>query len=446
MTAATLPRPVAALPAAATAPSAEVSGRRRLRFGSALDRYVFSEFIKIFIVTALGFPILVFVIDLVDSLNKYLERHVTPGQLALSYVYWLPETMFNVLPAAVLFATVFTVGAVTRYSEITAAKASGISFYRFILPIVAGATLATALGLTLGELAAPANARRLAVLKETHDENGSARSNFAYAADGGRVYKAQTLSVDAGTMNAVEIDRKGNGRDYPGLLVAAEGAKWTAGRGWVLRKGTMHILPSDSTVGGRRSGAAADSGLTDARVDAPPTVRVRSRGARDVRDARGGAATTAATGMRAGPLPVDLAFDFDSVLDRQITERPRDLMVTPKAPDDMNYRDLGRFIRSMQRSGADVNTLRVTRMLKIAIPVTCVIILLFGAPLATSTQRGGAAYGIGLSLGTTILFLVLIQLTKAVGGKGLIPPEAAAWVPSVLFGLAGAVLLSRTRT
>jgi lipopolysaccharide export system permease protein len=112
----------------------------------------------------------------------------------------------------------------------------------------------------------------------------------------------------------------------------------------------------------------------------------------------------------------------------------------------MDYAELGRFIQAMQRSGADVNTLRVTRMLKIAIPVTCVIILLFGAPLATSTQRGGAAWGVGLSLGTTIVFLVLIQLTKAIGGKGLIVPELAAWIPSALFGVIGAVLLARTRT
>ncbi len=415
---ATLPIPMPAVAPPAGAPpagapqaerTAEFSGRRRVRFGSALDRYVFTEFMKIFVVTAFGFPILVFVIDLVDSLPKYLERHITTAQLALSYVYWLPETMFNVLPAAVLFATVFTVGAVTRYSEITAAKASGISFYRFILPIVAGATLATGLGLTLGELAAPANARRLAVLKETHDENGSARTNFAYAADAGRVYKVQSLSVDAGTMTGVEIDRKGNGVEYPGLLLASEGAKWNAGRGWTLRKGTMHVLPGDSAH------ADADSAVS-------------------------------ASGVRTARLPIDIAFAYDSIVDRQMTERPRDLMVTPKAPDDMDYRELGRFIRAMQRSGADVNTLRVTRMLKIAIPVTCVIILLFGAPLATSTQRGGTAYGVGLSLGTTILFLVLIQLTKAVGGKGLIPPEVAAWVPSLLFGVTGAVLLSRTRT
>ena len=388
----------ATLPPAVRAAAAARSARRRVRFGSALDRYVFVEFFKIFTVTAFGFPLLVFVIDMVDNLNKYLERKLTAGDLLLNYLYWTPETMFNVLPAAVLFATVFTVGAVTRHSEITAAKASGISFYRFILPIVAGAGVATVLGLLLGEVAPGANARRLVVIKETRDANGRARANFAYAADGGRVYKAGQLSVDQGLLTRVEVERKGNGADYPGMLTAADEARWrpapagavrAAGGGWVLVHGAMHLLPSDSAV---------------------------------------------------------LSFQFDSLVDRRMTERPRDLMVTPKAPDDMDFRELGRFIRAMERSGAEVNALRVSRMLKVSIPATCVIILLFGAPLATSTQRGGAAYGVGLSLGTTVLFLVLIQLTRAIGGKGIITPELAAWLPSAVFGVAGAFLLARTRT
>jgi lipopolysaccharide export system permease protein len=366
---------------------------RRLRVGSALDRYVFAEFAKIFLVTALGFPLLVFVIDLVDHLNTFLERKLTMPEIALGYVYWLPETMFNVLPAAVLFATVFTVGAVTRHSEITAAKASGISFYRFILPIVFGAAIATGLGLALGEVAPRANAIRLRIIKETKDLGGAARVSFVYAAEEGRVYKVGTLSVDSALLTAVEVERKGNGPDYPTLLTAAERARYArdtvGGRRWTLARGTMHVIPSDT---------------------------------------------------------MSLAFSFDSLTDRRMTERPRDLMLTPRAPEDMNYAELGRFIRAMERSGADVNTLRVTRMLKIAIPVTCVIILLFGAPLATSTQRGGAAFGVGLSLGTTIVFLVLIQLTKAIGGKGLIPPEFAAWIPSLLFGVVGGWLLVRTRT
>jgi lipopolysaccharide export system permease protein len=112
----------------------------------------------------------------------------------------------------------------------------------------------------------------------------------------------------------------------------------------------------------------------------------------------------------------------------------------------MRYRELGRYITALERSGSDVNELRVERALKLAIPVTCIIIALFGAPLATTNQKGGAAWGIGVSLAITIAFLGMIQLTKAVGGKGLMDPEMAAWSPNVIFGLAGLILLARVRT
>src|SRR5213078_3333458 len=111
----------------------------------ALDRYVFLEFWKIFVTTALGFPVLVNIIDLTDNLDKYLGQHLSIGRIALSYLYWLPDSMFMILPAAVLFATVFSIGAFTRHSEVTAAKASGISFYRLALPIFVGACFAAVL-------------------------------------------------------------------------------------------------------------------------------------------------------------------------------------------------------------------------------------------------------------------------------------------------------------
>ena len=142
----------------------------------------------------------------------------------------------------------------------------------------------------------------------------------------------------------------------------------------------------------------------------------------------------------------NITFTFDSARARYFNQRPIELTDSPKAPEEMRFFELGRFIRAMERSGADVNQLRVERMLKIAVPVTCIVILLFGAPLATSTQRGGAAYGIGISLATTMIFLVLIQLTKAIGGGGLLPPNVAAWMPNAVFGVTGAFLLARTRT
>ena len=356
----------------------------------ALDRYVFWEFWKIFVPFAIGFPVLVSVIDLTDNLDKYLNRKIPMGDIALSYLYWMPESMFMVLPAAVLFATVFSIGAATRHSEITAAKASGISFYRFIAPIFVGALCATALGLVIGEIAPPFNARRAELLQEKKSRAANDRYNFAYAAEEGRVYKISSLNVEKGLIDGLEVERKGRGPDYPTYVyTAAQGHYDGKARRWRFVSGELHILPDTTT---------------------------------------------------------DIALAYDSLFDNRLGERPLDLTTTPKAPQDMGYRELGRFIAALERSGSDVNELKVERMLKITIPVTCLVILLFGAPLATSTQRGGAAYGVGVSLGTTIVFLMMIQLTKAVGAKGIIPPDIAAWVPSIIFGVVGAWLMSRVRT
>ena len=69
-----------------------------------------------------------------------------------------------------------------------------------------------------------------------------------------------------------------------------------------------------------------------------------------------------------------------------------------------------------------------------------------GAPLATSTQRGGTAFGVGVSLAITVIFLMLLQLTQAIGAGGIIRPELAAWLPGALFAVIGAVLLIKVRT
>lgn len=354
-----------------------------------LDRYVFSEFWKIFVTTALGFPLLLIVFDLTDNLDTYLNRQLTQGDLLLSYVYWLPDSVFLILPAAVLFATVFSIGGLTRHSEITAAKASGISFYRVIAPIFAGALLATVAGLVLGELAPFANRKRHELLRADQFTGGNERFNFAYAAEQGRVYKIGALRVKERTVHGVDIERKGAGPEYPSYVLSATSGTYEPERGWLLKEGVMHVIPDTSR---------------------------------------------------------NITFTFDSARARYFDQRPVELTASPKAPEEMRFAELGRFIRAMERSGADVNQLRVERMLKIAVPVTCIVILLFGAPLATSTQRGGAAYGIGISLATTMIFLVLIQLTKAVGSKGLLPPDLAAWIPSILFGVTGTYLFLRVRT
>jgi len=361
---------------------------RLASLGGPLDRYVFREFWKILVTTALGFPLLLVIIDLTDNLEKYLARNLPRRDIALSYLYWIPESMFMVLPAAVLFATIFSIGAFTRHSEITAAKASGISFYRLAMPIFVGAVMAAGLDLVLGEVVPVTNSRRNDLLAEDKFRGTSTRYNFAFAGENGRVYKVGTLNTLQARLDELQVERRGTGADYPTMLVSAQNASYEHA-GWTLSNGEMKVV-----------------------TDSNP----------------------------------EFAIGFTKMRDKRFAEQPSDMMAKPRSPQEMRYRELTRYIRAQERSGSDANTIRVERALKIAIPITCIIIALFGAPLATSTQRGGAAYGVGISLAITVIFLMLIQLTKAIGGKGLIPPDFAAWIPSVTFGALGVVLLARVRT
>lgn len=354
-----------------------------------LDRYVTTEFLKIFGITALGFPVLTILIDLTDHVDRYISKGLPAWRVALAYLAGMPEQVFLITPAAVLFATVFSVGSLARHSEITAAKASGISFHRLVGPIFVLAATASVFAFFLGEFAPLGQQRRAVLLDEVTARSQTARFNFVYRADGGRMYSIRTLSVPDRSMQGVQIERQGTGPAFPSYFLTAASAGYAADRGWTLRDGALRFfLGRDQEV----------------------------------------------------------AFSFDSLRQRAMAERPLDLTVEPKAPDQMRYAELGHYVLTVDRAGGDANKLKVERALKIAIPCTCLIIALFGAPLGIAGTRGGPAYGVAVSLATTIVFLTMVQIMRAVGAGGVVPPLLAAWIPNTLFGAAGAVLFAKART
>ncbi len=353
-----------------------------------LDRYVLRQWALVFLVVMFGFPLLVIVIDLTDKLDRYLARGLTKAHVALAYLYGMPDTMFLVLPAAVLFATVFTVGTMGRHSELTAAKASGISFHRLVLPIFLAAVAACVAGVGISELVPIGAARKAELLGEKAVRTGS-RTNFVYRADGGWVYAIRNLQIGTRDMNDLILERGGTGPEYPTIVVTARRARYGRVGGWTLQDGRVRYL--------------------------------LGRG-------------------------VERAFEFRTLRARILHESPEDLLAEPKAPEEMGYAELGRYIDALARSGSDTRKLAVDRALKVAIPFTCIIIALFGAPLAITNPRSGAAWGVAVSLATTFLFLLLMQLSRAVGGGGLLPPTLAAWLPNMLAGVGAVWLLRKAQT
>ena len=354
-----------------------------------LDAYVAQEFLRIFLITLIGFPIFTVTINLVDSMDKYLARNIPWRSIALAQLYNSVEQVFFVIPAAVLFATVFSIGAFSRHSEVTAAKASGISFQRMIAPVFVLAALAGAFAYVVGEWVPFANQRRSELLGERQLRSNTSRYNFVYRADGGRTYSIGELVTTQKRMSDVQIEREGTGPEFPGYFLTAARGVYDPASGWTLHNGALRLFPE----AGR-----------------------------------------------------ELAFTWDSLRQGSMSEKPEDLLSEPKAPNEMNFAELGHYVKTLERSGSDANKLKVERAMKIAIPMTCLVIALFGAPLGITGTRSGAAYGVAVSLATTVVFLMAVQISKAVGAGGVLPPMIAAWTPNAAFGLAGMFLMARART
>ncbi len=353
-----------------------------------LDLYVARRFLGTFIVLVLGIPLLFIIADITDNIDRYINRGLTAKQVSLSYVYQLPLFIQYSFPIAALVATVFTIGAMTRYQEITAAKAGGLSFYRLMSPIVGMAVLLTVAGLGLGELVPYTLEKRAELMGNRKADAIGSRAAFVYQTQGEGMLTVRMLNVRDREMTGVVLERNAS-KTGPGMHRIASTARWTPHRGWMLQGGYVRRLGADGT---------------------------------------------------------EVTFAFDSLRVPGLTETPDDLLAEPKDAEEMGYEEMSRFITAIDRSGGDSRPLRVERAQKIALPVAVLIIVLFGAPLATSSQRGGTAFGIGISLGVTILYMLLFRVGKAVGSSGALDPNVAAWAPNLLFLVAALWFMSRVRT
>jgi lipopolysaccharide export system permease protein len=351
-----------------------------------LDRYVATEFLRIFVLFSLAAPLLFVLGDWTDNLGTFADQGLTLRQVALGYMYQFPLFISWSLPIAALIGTVFTVSNMTRHSEMTAAKAGGISFFRALRVLPVMGVLLTGLGLALGELVPITMARRAVVLGEASALETS-RSDFVYRSEHGQTYSIRRLDVAAGHIFGLTVEEPAANGDLRRHIFARD-AFYTEGA-WTLQNGYVR------SYGGEQPGSS---------------------------------------------------YSFIELRTGALRETPDQLLATPREVDELTYAEIGRAIERLERSGTQPLKLRVKQAQKIAIPVAALIIILFGAPLANSSARGGPAYGIGISLAITIVYLMTLRIAAAAGTTGQLPPVAAAWIPNGIFAVGAVILLARVRS
>jgi lipopolysaccharide export system permease protein len=352
-----------------------------------LDRLVIASFMKLFVVVLLAVPPLFILGDVTERLDQYLDRGLTRADILMSYLYKFPEYLQYGFPIAALVATVFTVHSMTRHNEIVAAKAGGISFHRIIAPLVVLGIVLTGVALGLSEIV-PRGNRIAAQIQRAEGPARTWRSDFVYRSENGLSWQVARLTASDGRMTGVVLERPPSDAE-PALHITAEAATWTEGEGWTLNMGHMRTLGADSS---------------------------------------------------------EYDLQFDRLAMPAMTELPHELLEVPRAPEEMTYSEIARLAAILERTGGNATEWLVRRGQLLSVPVATLIIILFGAPLATSSKRGGTAFGIALSLVTVIVFTMMLKFGAALGDAGAISPWSAAWIPNLLFLGASVVLLKRVRT
>jgi len=355
-----------------------------------LDRYILREFFKIFALAVAGSTLLTTLVDVIEKIDTFIDKEAGLSDVLLFYLYKAPYTAILTLPAAMLIATIFAVGQCNRWNEITAMKASGISLYRALFPLFITSFLISILVFIIGETVLPFTNNAKQEIYDHHilkrAEARGKTTSIHYQGKRGVLYSIQRYHADEERMDDVTVVRK----DPHGKLIYridARRGEWKKNR-WLLKDGYLRYFTT--------------------------------------RDE-------------------EVTFRFAILTSRDLKERPGDFMQPPKRPEDMNYLELSRYIDNQKREGTSTSKNEVYLRLKIAFPFANLIIVLFGAPLATISKRGGAATNFGVSLLVFILFWGFIQISRALGDGSTVPPIIAAWIPNIVFGSTGLAILLKIR-
>lgn len=356
-----------------------------------IDRYLirrFATFVGIGLAVAAA---LFVVVDLLLTLDRYLR--VKPPLLYVleHFLYALPAALYQGLPIVMLMATVFLFLTLTRWHELTALKAAGISLYRTSAPILlCGAVVALAAGLFQEFLLPEINERGEEVdrvkIRGLLPKHLQSRTRLWLRSSDTRFYRVELLNPAGNDLHGVTILELGANFRLASRLDARR-AHWTPA-GWELTDGAFREVSADGRV------------------------------------------TT-------------LPFDRTAL---ELGETIRDFTDIQKPPAAMSYRELREYVTRLEAAGFQVRRYLVDLHSKLSDPLKNLIMVLVAIPFALQSPRRGRLYGVALAIAIMAGYMVVDYSARSFARADLLPPLLAAWTANVIFLGLGASLLLRART
>lgn len=113
-------------------------------------------------------------------------------------------------------------------------------------------------------------------------------------------------------------------------------------------------------------------------------------------------------------------------------------------PWTMSSKSLRNQVNMLQAQGIGgtaMGNLQINLADKLAWPFSCIIGVVVALPLALRFGKRGRTLGIALSIIAFFVYYLMVSAASAFGRNGALNPYLAAWLPNIVIGTAGAVLL-----
>lgn len=353
-----------------------------------LDQYVTKNFLQAYIYCIAGFISIWLIFDISDNISVFIDQHLGFTHVARYYLSQLPQILVILLPVSLLLALLFCLGRMSRANEIVSMLTAGISVPRVLLPlfIMGLATVGATFALNY-QLAPHADAARKAILStEQHGRKSEIAGQIFRNRTDLRTWFIQSFRLHQNVFNNVEVLQQDDHDSIVTSYLAERAIYHPETRTWQLEN--ARVVHYDAT-----GNIVREEFQQDFKIEHWSETPFRL-----------GSANFRAESLSVPELHEYLRFnaDFPSTL-------------------------LAPFRTHLQY--------------RMAVPWTCMVVVLMAAPLGIGYSRRGVLSSVAASIILVFAMNFLTHLFLALGEGSRVSAPVAAWTPNLGFALVGLYLL-----
>jgi len=352
-------------------------------------RYLFARLFVPFAVCLSACTLIWVMADLYGNLDDFLEHKINMLLILRFYIQLIPSMLVQVLPAALLIATLWTLLSLNRRCELVAFQSGGMAPLWLFSPFFVFAVIWTVvLAIDLNTPAPESLVTRERLLAQV--KGLSAKSNvfinLIYVDTvNRRIWFFQSLDSNQGTAKGVEIlQRDADGHDM--VKYFARTGKYTSGGFWRL----TGVLKITFNISG---------GVQDQKT-----------------------------------------FDEKDLTD--ITTPPKQMSLIISQPEQLTVSELSQYIATSTTTPEHLAAYRTEWWYRLLYPLSLVILMLFALVQGTRTDRRSPVVGIVLTILVLLLYIILINASMTLGKHDRLPPFVSVIVVPIVFAVVGLYLLA----